>query len=395
MAEKLFQYYNEELSYLHKQFKFFAKRYPQISSHFSMGTYSIEDPFINQLLESFAFLTARISNKIDEDTQLIAKFALDILYPQHSLATPAMSIIHAISNDQLDKPYIIPKDTTLSAYTPDRTQCVFKTVYPITIWPFFINEIKMFQTDPSKKNSIIKNHQYMRLHLKTNSIVSFASITINKLRFFINAERALSTCFYEYLFTQLSHIEIYCGLKNNPITSVNAEAISFVGFNKAEQSLPLPKNDHHGTNLLAEFFSLPEKFLFFDLNLPKLKYEDNMNCNDLYLFFYFNNSKKDFEATIDKDFLKLSASPIVNLFEKQGEPIVLDHQQTEYQVIPDIHQKQESIEIYSVNGIEINSSDQSEIIHAFPYFNRLYDYEKDLQISLKFLNCYAQTEIKR
>jgi len=62
MKESLLQYYQDELSYLREQGVAFAKSYPKVASRLRLGATNTEDPFVGRLLESFAFLTARIQH---------------------------------------------------------------------------------------------------------------------------------------------------------------------------------------------------------------------------------------------------------------------------------------------------------------------------------------------
>ena len=58
--ENLLEFYSRELTYLRKAGGEFAKSYPKVAQRLELAGGSSADPQVERLLESFAFLTARV-----------------------------------------------------------------------------------------------------------------------------------------------------------------------------------------------------------------------------------------------------------------------------------------------------------------------------------------------
>ncbi|MDX1811651.1 MAG: type VI secretion system baseplate subunit TssF, partial [Gammaproteobacteria bacterium] len=60
MDESLIKLYSKELNYIQRSAAEFAKANPKIAGRLRISEDSIEDPHVSRLIESFAFLNARI-----------------------------------------------------------------------------------------------------------------------------------------------------------------------------------------------------------------------------------------------------------------------------------------------------------------------------------------------
>src|ERR1700730_10190265 len=92
--EDLLQYFNRELSYLRKAGVEFAKRYPKIANRLELSSGQSADPHVERLIESFAFLTARIQHDIESEFPEITSAMLGVLYPQLLNPVPSMATAH-------------------------------------------------------------------------------------------------------------------------------------------------------------------------------------------------------------------------------------------------------------------------------------------------------------
>jgi type VI secretion system protein ImpG len=60
MDPRLLEYYNRELQFVREMGAEFAASYPRIASRLGMDGLECADPYVERLLEGFAFLTARV-----------------------------------------------------------------------------------------------------------------------------------------------------------------------------------------------------------------------------------------------------------------------------------------------------------------------------------------------
>jgi len=80
----------EELDYLRRLGRVFARRNPALEPFLGV---SAKDPGVQHLLEGFAFLTARLRLKIDDDLPEITQPLLQALDPACLQPSPSMTIM--------------------------------------------------------------------------------------------------------------------------------------------------------------------------------------------------------------------------------------------------------------------------------------------------------------
>ena len=81
MADDLLPFYERELTFVRQHAKEFAEKYPKIASRLLLEADKCEDPHVERLIEAFAFLTARIQHKIEDELPEITDALLGVLYP--------------------------------------------------------------------------------------------------------------------------------------------------------------------------------------------------------------------------------------------------------------------------------------------------------------------------
>jgi type VI secretion system protein ImpG len=62
---RLLEYYNRELQFAREMGGEFAQAYPRIAARLGLEGLECADPYVERLLEGFAFLTARVQLKLD------------------------------------------------------------------------------------------------------------------------------------------------------------------------------------------------------------------------------------------------------------------------------------------------------------------------------------------
>src|SRR6188508_3836975 len=92
MDPRLLQYYNRELTYLRELGGEFAKQFPKIAGRLGLETFECSDPYVERLLEGFAFLAARVQLKIDAEFPRFTQHLLELVYPHYLAPTPSMLV---------------------------------------------------------------------------------------------------------------------------------------------------------------------------------------------------------------------------------------------------------------------------------------------------------------
>ena len=129
MREELLAYYERELTFLRQMGAEFAGKYPKIASRLQLEPDRCEDPHTERLLEAFAFLSARVHLKVDDEFPEITTALLDILYPHYLRPLPSMSVVELHLDPEqgkLSTGLTVPRGSTLySRAQLDGTSCKF------------------------------------------------------------------------------------------------------------------------------------------------------------------------------------------------------------------------------------------------------------------------------
>jgi type VI secretion system protein ImpG len=370
--DNLLRYYNDELTYLRRMGAHFGRRYSKIAGRLEQSEDSAADPHVQRLVESFAFLTARIQRQLDAEFSRITTALLGVLYPHLVNPIPPMTVARFEvdpAQRKMTTGHLIPRDTSLFAQTQDGLPCRFRTCYPVTLWPFEV-ESAAFQS-PDKLEFLNQHPQVatvLRLSLVPRG-VSLAEMrpALQCLRFFLRGDDVLVHALYELLFTRVWRVALLPRSKEPPVF-LPEDSIQPVGFGPEESVIPYPPHAHPAYRLLQEYFQFPQKFLFFDLaNLDRHPSREPNPDEKLDILILLTEIPRQ-RLVIDRHTFALGCTPVVNLFPKTSEPIRLDHSQLEYRLIPDIR-RERTHEIHTILSVSASSNPMEETARLDPFFS--------------------------
>ena len=90
----LLDYYQRELTWLRHAGAGFAERYPKIAHRLALSGEESTDPHVERLLEGFAFLSARLQRRLDDDFSQLSDALLEQLYPYALRPMPSVAMVH-------------------------------------------------------------------------------------------------------------------------------------------------------------------------------------------------------------------------------------------------------------------------------------------------------------
>lgn len=359
MDEEILAYYERELTFIREMGSEFAKKYPKVAGRLLLEPDKCEDPHTERLLEGFAFLCARVHKKLDDDFPDITQSLLSILYPHYTNPIPSMSVVtfDPILNNIPAGGYRIERDTALFSKPVEGIPCQFATSYPVTLLPLEV--VSATLEDPKKP---VRNaQQALVVRLKAHNGLTFPELGCSSLRFFLNGQRQHVFHLYELLFNNVCSIECEAvgGGGVPSVLSLDPGCVRPVGFEPEEGMLPYSARSFPGYLLLFEYFCFPEKFLFFDLlGLDRLHGAGFGDTVDIR--FYLDRPAKSTLLLSESTFC-LHAAPVVNLFRRIAEPVRVEHQKTEYLVIPDIR-RAEATEVFTVDSVAASRATTAETL---------------------------------
>lgn len=378
MRDELLLYYERELDYLRKSAAQFAEKHPKVASRLVLEPTKCEDPHVERLLESFAFLTARVHLKLDDEFPEITEALLSVVYPQLVRPIPSMSVVEFQLDPEkgkLTSSLRIERNSPLYSKPINGIPCTFRTCYDTVLWPITVAAAEL--RAPSQLKPAVKSLDSpwaIRLELHCGKDVTFTSLKPDKMRFYIDGEGGLVNTIYELLFSRLNRIQVRdlsAGSKATPVT-LPVSALSAVGFGLNEGMVPYPLTSFAGHRLLMEYFAFPEKFFFIDLNgleaVSGAGFGDKIEVIFLLSEIEGTGRVQRLELELAKKTFRLGCTPVANLFSQIAEPIQLNQRRVEYPVVPDVRRPY-AVEVFSVDEVSGIDPSNQKITMYEPFYS--------------------------
>ncbi len=386
------KYYQNELLSLREKGGEFAKQHPKIASKLDIKDGESTDPYTERLIESVAFMSAKLAQRIDDNAQNIAFHLLSALYPNLINVFPPCSIARFESEDNVSvsSPIKINKGTNLFVKSKNGAECQFRTLYPLVIYPISISQISFLKVSKQIGGD---DGWCLELKIKTNS-VPIEQLQIDDLLFYINSditENALML--YESIFSNPKRT-VFVDVKNQRF-NLDLKNIFPCGFSPDETVCPVSPYSTNCFQLFQEILHFKKKFMFFRImNLGKLLAETGIkNIDELSLIIDVTISDEHLFQVVNNDFIILNATPIVNLFPITSDPFRFDGTQPKYLLLAD-QARDKTLEIHSISELHIinNETKEDEIIQ--PYFSLTVDSDTNVVHDLYWLYSKESSEIR-
>lgn len=351
---RLLSYYQRELVFLKQHGKVFAQRFPKVARRLGMIDGGSEDPHVERLIESFALLTARIHQRLDDDMPEVAEALLTTLAPHFMRPIPSTCIV-SVDPDRfrsgMTEMKLIPAGTPLFSRHITEAVCQFQTLYAVTLRPLSIKEVRL-AFDEYQLN--------WSLHLRFE-VWSGAIVKGGRLRVFLHGPSNAVNTIYTLLCSATKTLHLNYGEQHY---SLAPEAICQVGFLAQESVFVKDPRISPIHSLLQEYFFFPQKFHFLDFMLPEQFTATANTTFELEVVFKRTHLEPNLEklaGLVDEKFFRLHCTPAVNLFTQCAEPIVLSEDTSEYPVIPDIR-RQSQLAIWAIDHVVAQSKQHDNIV---------------------------------
>lgn len=410
MPDDLLNYYEKELAFIRQLGAEFSKEHPKIAGRLGISEDVIEDPHVSRLIESFAYLNARIQHKLDDDFPELSDAMLTVLFPHYLRPIPSMSIVQfSPDKSQLESVFNIPRNTRVETEQFQGESCIFTSVYDTDMHPFELKSANLYGlpfTTPGA-TKVCGAQSVLKLSFETFSDqFTFAQLKTDSIRLYLKGQSQYVNPLYEMLLNDCLNVVLTRSDSDVAPVFLGADAIQPVGFGQDDALLPYPPASFTGYRLLTEFFIFPEKFLFIEIaNLAEHIPEDAGTTLELYI--YLNSSDVELEHNISEQTFAMNCTPVINLFPHKTDPIRLDHQHHEYQVIPEARRPL-GYEIYSIDDVSattasgetesflpmygVNHQNQNELSHSYWFATRrnakmgLYERDEGTDMYLSFVD---------
>nr|WP_272903713.1 type VI secretion system baseplate subunit TssF [Xanthobacter agilis] len=344
------RYYQDELAYLRDLGDIFARENPKLASFLSRKA---RDPHVERLLEGFAFLTATLRQRLDDDLPELVHDLLRLIWPAYLQPVPPTTTLafrHAPGSD--GGALAVPRGTQVRSRTIDGTSCPFSTCFALAVLPFEVRNATLENTPANAEIS---------LDLDCLPHATLAPLAGNDLRFHLapQGDPAQAVHLYLWLLAHLKRIEVRHG--DATVLTLPATALRPAAFAPEEAVLAQPKTAVEGFRLLQEYLLVPDKFLYVDLTgLAPLA---ELPARGLKLSFQFTRPFPQ-HVRLPPGAVRLNCTPAVNLFRADARPLHVDGSKTEYRLTP---LQGEGLSVHTVESVSGYIQGVSERVAYAPF----------------------------
>lgn len=373
-VDPILRYYEAEMRYLRESGREFAQAHPDRARMLNLDRVGDRDPYVERLFEGFAFLTGRLRQKLDDELPELTEGLVSLLWPHYLRMIPSLSVVELMPQaEKLQRtervpagvpvrsgPIAVPLPEAQGA-TPRTVRCLYRTTQAVTLQP-----LRITHAEPAVRHD---GRSVIRLGFALEQSARREEVDLSRLRLHLSAELPTACAMHLALTRQVDAIhwrlpQAHDGHAAGEAVPLVGACIEPAGFSTEERLWPKADVAFSGYQLLLEYFTFREKFLFIDLcGLDVTKLPPQIMGFDLEIVL-----KQAYPADqrFSSDNVRLYCSPAINLFELDAEPIAIDHHEPEYRVVPAGHQG-EHVEIYSVDAVESFDHDTAERCEYVPF----------------------------
>lgn len=342
--DNLLRYYEAEMRYLKEAAGDFARAHPESARYLNLEQSLERDPMVERLFEGFAFLNARLYQKIDDDMPELTERVLGLLWPHYLQAIPSMSVAQLRLNEEINTHFqsIGPGLVLQTAIDPQSgLRCEYRTTEAVDIYPL---QLAMARLAHNNLGQSVIQLQLNLCHAQAGQQVLLPARFA--LKVFVTGEMETRLSLYHYLLNYLDGITTDGDFtrRSGRITlkrcHFDAQRVMWL----QGQGRAVTEHD-----LMMEYFLFREKFLFFEIDgLCAADFENAGHCVLLNCHL-----KQDFPLQLgfNQDYFQLFCTPVINLCSLEAEPVMRTPLNTEYPLRP-VQQAEGQLQIVGVQKVE-------------------------------------------
>jgi type VI secretion system protein ImpG len=345
-------YYNAELTFLREVGRAFAQVNPNVAELLAERG---GDPDVDRLLEGCAFLTARIRERIDDSVPEIVHGLTELLLPHYLRPIPAASIVQFTAAAGLRARVKVPRGAELGSTQVDGVSCRFRTTSEVDLLPLALRDVQLDRS--------VAAAPVLRLKFETNEPGIPAVFQQKGIRLFLAGELPTAATLFLWLAHHCRAITV-TGAGGAAVT-LPKTSIRLPGFEPEHALLPWPALSLQGYRLLQEYFTMPAKFLFVDVE--NLQLASSVAADRFELAFTLDRPP-ELTGRLGPELFQLHCTPVINLFETSATPIRRDPLAHEHPLRA-IDLDQHSAEVFEVRTVTGLRLGEPRPIDYQPFFD--------------------------
>lgn len=352
------RYFDAEMSYLREAGKEFADAFPDRAAQLNLDKPGAQDPYVERLFEGFAFLMGRLREKLDDDLPELTEGLVSLLWPHYLRTIPSLSVIELEPElEQMKRSELVAQgfEVLSQPIGSQRTRCRYTTTQDLTLRPLALASVgRGFEAD---------GRSLLRLRFACGALTDWSQIDLSRLPLYLNADTPLASALHQALTlnVQALYVRWPGQTERRPLIGHFAPK----GFADEDRLWPKGDSAFSGYQLLLEYFTFREKFMFVTLcGLEQLEIAPGTPWFDLEVVLR-EPWPPDFD--LSREHIRLHAVPVINLFPMEADPLTLAPLQTDYLLRP-MRLQDGHTEIYSVDRVTASKNAERQDYVPFTSF---------------------------
>jgi type VI secretion system protein ImpG len=351
---EILRYYEAEMRYLREAGKELAQAFPDRARELGLERVGVRDPHVERLLEGFAFLMGRLRHKLDDELPELSEGLVSMLWPHYLRMIPSLAILELIpevgalqKHETLEAGLEATSDPvdTESNTSDAAIECVYRTTQAVDLYPLALSEAGVYAREDGR--SVIR----LRFAIQTQA--ERERLRVPRLRLYLNADRPVALALYAALTAKpvAMQVRVPGWPEDRPGAPMQMAGLRVApaGFAADERLWPKAENSFGGYQLLLEYFTFPEKFMFVDLLGLDIQ-AIPASATSLDVEIVLDRPYPD-DMRFNADNVRLYCTPVINLFPVSADPVTVTQHETEYRVRARAEHGS-LVDIYSVDAVQ-------------------------------------------
>ena len=337
--DRLLAAYLSELEALGTQAAEFAREYPDIASELDIASRTSRDPSVERVVESTAFLAARLRLLIEANSAELPVTVLSMLAPVLIEPVPSMAIAGLEGGTE---PRTLPRGVRLDYRHGREPMFCFATTMDTVLAPLRLT---------------VRRAAPMPRALDALSVRLDGEIP-SRLYLYLGRNRLSASVLLDAIGKSLVGIELRRQTATGAAsTALAPSSLRFHGFSAADRALPDRPGAPRPYRLFTELVNFDEKFRFISIAMPEA-------ASGSTLAFHFDRRLSLRDDELDGTF-SVNRVPVVNLWPATGTPFDLTGRSLEYPVRVDAR-RYRIVETHSVERVDLFQASGGSAVNIDP-----------------------------
>ncbi len=321
MEDLTLRYFDAEMRYLREAAKEFAQTHPDRAAMLDLDKAGTPDPYVERLFEGFAFSMGRLREKIDDDLPELTESLVSMLWPHYLRTIPSLSVV-VLSPDvpamKMAETLSAGLEISSRPVGPKNTVCRYRTTRDLTLNPLAVEKVIM-TTEPDGRS-------LLRVRFACSTQADWPQTDLRHLPLYLGEDRVTGSSLHLWLTKRQA--ALYIRLPGQTERIALDGYFSPGGFAEEDRLWPKGDSAFSGYQLLLEYFTFREKFMFVHLNgLENITLPAGTAYFDIEVVF---SQVWQSDLPVTDSSLRLHCVPVINLFTLEADPLTISGLESEY-----------------------------------------------------------------